>query len=193
MRRHRHTALWALRTYFGLTQPELARYLGIERTLLAHAEADRRALPLDAAWRLLPLLHLLPPEGSDAAGPPPPDPAETTAATLDQLQWRLKECRYLATRLAHVLERQLPKLHAARHRRALPTLLAALPPQAPLPGLASADGFTPDPRWPEKMAAGAAADLARFGQQARALLEARRAGLLAEIAALETALGLPPG
>lgn len=76
---------------------------------------------------------------------------------------------------------------AARHRRALPTLLAALP---PLPN-APADIAVPDQQWADRLGDAAVTDLARFGVQARALLEARRAGLAAEAAFLENVLGGP--
>jgi transcriptional regulator with XRE-family HTH domain len=190
--RYSDSILRAIRNHFGLSQAELADYLGIDRSLLTHVEADRRSLPLAATWRLLPVLGLLPPpHGTASADPLPPDPAEATAATLDGLQWRLRTCRHVAGNLAFALERQLPRLQAARHRRALPGRLAALPPRAPLPGFPD-EPATPDLAWAARMAENAVADLARFGVQARALLEARLAGLKAEMAFLEGALGVPP-
>lgn len=189
--RYSDSALRKLRTHFGLSQAELADYLGTDRSLLAHAEAGRRPLPLAATWRLVPLLSLLPPPSPAPTAPGPPDPAETTPTTQDALAWRLRVCRHEAAMLAFKLERQLPALLAARNRRALPTLLTALPPLAPMPGVL-ADTPGPDPQWAAQMAAGAAGDLARLGTPARALLEARRAGLLAEATHLEKALGLPP-
>ncbi|GAB3578381.1 helix-turn-helix domain-containing protein [Hymenobacter daeguensis] len=183
--RYSDSTLRTIRNHFGLSQAELARCLGIDRTLLAHIEAGRRPLPQDAAWRMLSLLRLLPPpHGSAPPAPPPPDAAEATPETLDALQWRLRVCRHEMYMLDYKLERQLPRLLAARHRRALPTLLAALP---PLPG-APADAAVPDPQWAARLGANAVTDLARFGVQARALLEARRAGLAAEAASLENAL-----
>lgn len=188
--RYRDSALRKLRAHFGLSQAELANYLGLDRSLLAHVEANRRPLPLAATWRLVPLLNLLPPHGPGSGSLLPPDPAETTPATQDALAWRVRVCRHEAALLAFKLERQLPALLAARNRHALPALLAALPPLAPMPGVL-ADTPGPDPQWAAQMAAGAAERLARFGEPARALLEARRAGLLAEAAHLEAALGLP--
>ncbi|MDB5270159.1 MAG: hypothetical protein JWP58_3199, partial [Hymenobacter sp.] len=123
------STLRVVRTHFGLSQADLADYLGINRSLLTHVEADRRPLPLVATWRLLPLLGLMPPpHGSAPAAPAPPDPAENTAQALDALQWRLKVCRKEALVLDFTLERELLRLQAARHRRALPAQLAALPP-----------------------------------------------------------------
>lgn len=186
--RHSDSTLRAVRAHFGLRQADLAQYLGVDRSLLTHIEADRRPLPLLATWRLLPLLSVMPPpHGSAPAEPLPPDPAEATATTLDALQWRLKICRYEANKLAFVLERQLPRLQAARYRRALPARLAVLPPRAPLPGLPG-EPATPNLAWAARMAENAVPDLARFGVQARALLEARLAGLKAEAAYLEEIL-----
>jgi transcriptional regulator with XRE-family HTH domain len=186
--RYRDSTLRDIRKHFGLSQAELAQCLGIDRTLLAHIEAHRRPIPTDATWCMLSLLRLLPPPHGSTPVTLPPDPAEATPETLDALQWRLRVCRHEAYLLGYTLERQLPRLQAARHRRSLPTLLAALP---PLPN-APADVPTPDQQWADRMGRQAAADLARFGVQARALLEARRAGLAAEAAYLETALGEPP-
>lgn len=187
--RHSDSILRIVRTHFGFSQADLADYLGIDRSLLAHVEADRRPLPMVATWRLLPLLGLMPPpHGTGPAAPVAPDPAEATAQTLDALQWRLKVCRHEAENLASALERQLPQLHAARHRRALPGQLAALPPRAPLAALPH-EPATPDLAWAARMAENAVDDLARFGVQARALQEARLAGLQAEAAYLEGVLG----
>ena len=180
-----------VRTYFGFSQADLADYLGIDRSLLAHVEADRRSLPLVATWRLLPLLGLMPQHSTTPVAPLPPDPAETTAKTLDELQWRLKVCRHEASNLGFALERQLPQLQAARCRRALPGQLAALPPRAPLPGLPN-EPATPNLAWAARMAENAVADLTRFGVHSRALLEARLVGLNAEIAFLEGVPGVAP-
>ena len=183
------STLRVVRTHFGLSQADLADYLGISRSLLTHVEADRRPLPLVATWRLLPLLGLLPPpHGSAPATPAPPDPAEATAQSLDALQWRLRVCRHEAGNLAFALERELPRLQAARHRRALPAQLAVLPPRAPLAALPH-EPATPNLAWAARMAENAVEDLARFGAPARALQEARLAGLRAEMAYLETVLG----
>lgn len=180
--------LRVVRTHFGLSQADLADFLGMSRSMLTHVEADRRPLPLVATWRLLPLLSIMPPpHGTGPAGPLPPNPAEATAATLDALQWRLTVCRHEADNLAYELKQQLPKVQAARHRRALPALLAVLPPRAPLPALPT-EAATPNLTWAARMAENAVGDLARFGTQARALLEARQAGLEAEAAHLTKTL-----
>ena len=124
----------ALRRYFDLTQSDLARYLGVSRTLLAHAEGGRRNLPSEASWRLLPLLGLLPPYGSPKQ-PAPPDPAEYSEQGIDDLRWRLKVCWYKAQGLDYQLLLLRRRVDAVRRRRTLPALLAALPAQPPLPGL----------------------------------------------------------
>ena len=185
--RYSDSTLRVIRKHFGLSQAELALGLGIDRTLLAHIEAHRRPLPTDATWRMLSLLRLLPPFGSTPVTLPP-DPAEATPETFDALQWQLTICRQEAYVLELKLAREIPRLQAARHRRTLPTLLAALP---PLPN-APADVPTPDQHWADHLGNHAVADLARFGTQARALLEARRAGLLAEAAFIENAMGTAP-
>lgn len=102
--RYSNSTLRTIRNHSGLSQAELARCLGIDRTLLAHIEADRRPLPLDATWRILSLLRLLPPPGS-APATPPPDAAEATPETLDALQWRLEGCRHEVYVLDYTLER----------------------------------------------------------------------------------------
>ena len=188
-------SLLALRRYFDLTQPDLADYLGLSRTLLAHAEAGRRSLPLEATARLLPLLGLLPPpHGSGPADPPPlpPDPAEVTPSGAAALRTRLDTCRYEAGNLAYRLRQLQRRATPLRRRRALPALLAALPPPVPLP--ASLLGLPPaPPDWAAYLAAQAAYELPRSGQLAQGLLEARRVGLAAEAACLEALLAtLPP-
>ena len=185
--RHSDSVLREVRTYFGFSQGDLADYLGIDRSLLAHVEADRRTLPMVATWRLLPLLGLMPQHSATPVAPLPPDPAETTAAALEALRGRLETCQHEVEKLAFALRRQLPQLEAARRRRALPAWLAVLPPRAPLPGLPNEPSM-PNLAWAARMAENATSDLAKFGTQARALLEARLAGLQAEIASLESAL-----
>ncbi|MBO0356833.1 helix-turn-helix domain-containing protein [Hymenobacter sp. BT186] len=59
----------AVREHFGLSQDELARYLGVTRGLVAHLEAGRR-LPTAAGSRRLGYLALLPPP--TGAGPVAP-------------------------------------------------------------------------------------------------------------------------
>jgi transcriptional regulator with XRE-family HTH domain len=179
--------LRAIRTHFGLSQDELAQYLGIDRSLLTHIEADRRPLPMVATWRMLPLLSLMPPPHGSGPAHLPPDPAESTAKTLHGLQSRLEVCRAEAQKLTLAMAQQLPRLQAARQRRTLPARLAVLPPRAPLPGLPNEPSM-PNLAWAARMAENAVPDLTRFGVPARALSEARLAGLQAEIAHLEAAL-----
>ncbi|MDO7847328.1 helix-turn-helix transcriptional regulator [Hymenobacter sp. M29] len=188
--RYSDSTLRAVRKHFGLSQADLAEYLGIDRSLLTHIEANRRPLPLGATWRLLPLLSVMPPPHGTAPAELPPDPAESTAKALKELQWRLRVCRVEVLKLELALDQQLPRLKAARHRRVLPARLAVLPPRAPLPGLSN-EPTMPDLGWATRMAENAVADLAKFGVPARALLEARLAGLRAEIASLEGALEPP--
>jgi hypothetical protein len=65
-----------------------------------------------------------------------------------------------------------------------------LPPRAPLAALPN-EASTPNLAWAARMAESAVPDLARFGAPARALLEARLAGLQAEIAFLEEVVTEP--
>lgn len=181
------STLRAVRTHFGFSQADLAQYLGIDRSLLTHVEAHRRPLPMVATWRLLPLLSIMPPPHGNGLAELTPDPTESTAKTLDELQKRLKVCRAEASKLALALAQQLPRLQAARQRRALPARLAVLPPRAPLPGLPDEPSM-PNLGWAARMAENAASDLVKFGTQARVLSEARLAGLQAEIAVLEKTL-----
>lgn len=60
----------AIREHFGLTQAELARYLGVSRGQVAHVEAGRRHLRYPYYQRLWPLAKLLPPpEGQGSIAP----------------------------------------------------------------------------------------------------------------------------
>ncbi|MDB5270639.1 MAG: DNA-binding transcriptional regulator, XRE-family domain, partial [Hymenobacter sp.] len=58
----------AVRAHFGLSQQELARYLGVSAGFITHLEAGRKATPAAQALRLTRLARLLPP--SEGHGPP---------------------------------------------------------------------------------------------------------------------------
>lgn len=79
----------AIRAHFGLTQQELARHLGISRTLLTHLETGRRQATLAVSQRLHWLADLLPaPEGHGPVAPDfalPPLPATNADALLAAL------------------------------------------------------------------------------------------------------------
>ena len=63
-----------VRTFLGLSQAQLARYLGVAVPVLAHYEAGRQP-PSAVVERLLPLMRLLPPPLTSA---PPAEPARRT-------------------------------------------------------------------------------------------------------------------
>lgn len=71
----------AIRAHFGLTQAELARYLGVSERHVGHLEAGRRAPSPTLSRRLHWLADLLPPpEGTGPALPAPGSPLATAAA-----------------------------------------------------------------------------------------------------------------
>ncbi|GAA4384063.1 hypothetical protein [Hymenobacter koreensis] len=176
------------RDYFGLTQERLASWLGVERSVLAHAEIGRRPLP-PGYWqqeaRLLQARFglVLQVQGTTSPAPPPlplPVPAS------DPLEVRLDYCRHHARRLAHQLKRMRTKATVYEARlRAVPALRAWT-------------GPVPDPAREENW-------LALFEQEAenallhdcgagpQRLLEARLAGLEREAELLTDFLNTLPG
>ncbi|MDQ2773267.1 MAG: helix-turn-helix domain-containing protein, partial [Bacteroidota bacterium] len=60
----------AVRVHFGLSQAELATFLGVSRTLVARAEAGTKAFGPGPDQRLQVLARQLPPP--DGLGPPAP-------------------------------------------------------------------------------------------------------------------------
>jgi transcriptional regulator with XRE-family HTH domain len=203
----------AVRAHFGLSQAELAAFVGISRPQLALVEAGRKNLGPGPDQRLQVLARQLPPP--DGLGPPAPAfgetgdgaPAQPTpdpAPALAPLRRRLARCRWLRTRLAHELSaRQQPG--QARHQRRLwavqtlgPALAQPLPvpdwrapggPALPLPPYPLATPDAPrDSYWLSGLALRLAATPAPL-PPAAALARARLAGLDAEIQALEAALG----
>lgn len=145
------SALADVRRHFGLSQQELAGWLGVSEAQAGHLETGRRALAGDAAEALAPLVAHLPLPGAalatgtlrlaSAVGPPPLALAPPDAAPLAA---RLDYCQHHA----HRLRRQLRPLEAqaavcARWAAALPTLRAALPPSP----AAAPDPATAWPAW----------------------------------------------
>jgi hypothetical protein len=124
--------LRALRAHFGLTQAELAGWLGLGRSLLGMVEIGSEQLPRHAWPWLRPwqaALATAPPEEPSAPELPlPPVPGTGPAAVLA----RLAECHYQARRLGQQHAALLAGHHLARRRLAAgPLLLAALPPPFP--------------------------------------------------------------
>lgn len=199
----------AVRAHFGLTQAELAGFIGVSRPHLAMHEAGRKTLGPGPDQRLQVLARQLPPP--DGMGPPAPSfgPAEAeataTLADLAPLRQRLARCRWLRTRLAYGQEQQRGP-GQARHQRRLwavqvlgPALAAPLPlpdwlapggPALPLPPYPLATPDAPrDTYWLSSVALHLAATTAPLPPAQAALNHARLAGLDAEIAALEAHLG----
>ena len=124
--------------------------------------------------------------------PLPPTPAEHTPDGREALAWRLATCHHEASNYGYHLRQLQQRAAPLRRRRALPGLLAALPPPEPLwPGIPA--GRPTLPSWGEYISTTADLDLTRCGAMPQALLEARLAGLAAETAFLEARLAtLPP-
>ncbi|WP_210518337.1 hypothetical protein [Hymenobacter terricola] len=122
-----------MRAYFGLTQAELGRYLGVAREQVAFVEAGKRSFLLEAERRLRQLVLLLPPE---AEAEPPATPAAgvtepLTAAELAALRKRLRRCRHEAAQLRYQLETEANRTRAqTRRQRGLAQLGAGLLPAA---------------------------------------------------------------
>ncbi len=133
-----------VRAWFGLTQVELGRALGVSQALVTKAEAHTRHLPPAAAARLEALALL----GPGLADPPPPaplaltpllapaeeaplppSPGPLTPAEQQELRRRLARLEREAYRLRVAFAEAHPRraLVAARWAAALPALQAALP------------------------------------------------------------------
>ncbi len=206
----------AVRTHFGLTQAELAAFIGVSRPHLALAEAGTSALGPGPDQRLQVLARQLPPP--DGLGPPAPafdpnpnpnpnpnpdpDPdPDPDPADLTPLRRRLARCRWLRTRLAFGQQQQRAPSQARHQRRAwaarvlAPALAAPLPlpdwhAPGPLPPYPLATPDAPrDTHWVQGLALRLAATAAPLPPASAALARARLAGLDAEIAALEATLG----
>ncbi|WP_210517851.1 hypothetical protein [Hymenobacter terricola] len=160
-----------LRAYFGLSQADMARLLGVVQARVAQVETAGRLLPA-SAW---PRLRALQAASLAPATPlPPPDVAA--------LRHRLAQCRAQAQRLQLRLTYELPARAAAARARlaaagALPTALAAAEAEEPLPPRAREDQLGQL----TLLLNGARAEWdERSGPVPTALLRARLAGLLAE-------------
>ncbi|MBT2559573.1 helix-turn-helix transcriptional regulator [Hymenobacter sp. ISL-91] len=196
-----------VRAWFGLTQAELALYLGSSPPLVRDLETGRR--PLSAAVRtaLLPLLLQLPPPETPAV-PGPGTPLPPNAAELPDaadLDLRRRECLHRAGRLLAQADALATRAHvAARWAAARPALLPPENPADPAPdtpaaqALACALALAADPtdsaraadhaRWlrgwlTQRAAPLPAAEVTRYHR-----LRAQAAGLQAEAEALATAL-----
>lgn len=129
-----------VRRHFGLTQDEMARFVGVSPQMIAHVEAGRRAFNGWPSMRLIPFFVLLPPpHGTGPADPPdpalslPPAPSlvPRPAGVTDTQAWegRRREADYQAFRLRYELENRLKKRCLARRLQQVLPQLAALPPE----------------------------------------------------------------
>ncbi|WP_400190463.1 helix-turn-helix domain-containing protein [Hymenobacter sp. B81] len=113
--------LQRVRRYFGLSQHELAMWLGLTQPQLSRYESGDRYMPMEVAQQLEPWRELLPAEPltTPAYGPPQRGPLEA----------RLRYCQHHARRLRWQLRPfEAQAVLAARWAAALPTLRASLPP-----------------------------------------------------------------
>ncbi|WP_400190937.1 helix-turn-helix domain-containing protein [Hymenobacter sp. B81] len=199
------TALLArIRSWFGLTQAQLALYLGISAPLVRDLESQRRTLSHPVMVALGPLLRHLPPPEVVAAAPAPdtPLPPATPPPDAAALDLRRRECLHRAARLLREAEQLAARARvAARWAAALPQLLppepGAAPPNTPA-GQALADALAQaaDPLDPSCAEAHALWLRSWLRRRARPLsaeeatryrrLRAQAAGLQAEAAALAT-------
>jgi transcriptional regulator with XRE-family HTH domain len=162
--------LRAVRDCLGLTQQQLAEYLGVRRVRVAEAEAGTRPLPLAALPRLAALATCLAP----ASEAPVAEAADAAA-----LRRRQRAATAEAGRLRQQLTQAEARAAQASARLALlPTLAAAPPVAAPAVG----------PAWLRVLALEAETTLAEAGPTARLLLRLRAEALEQEAAALAARL-----
>ena len=177
----------AVRGALGLTQEQLARYLGVTRGQVAHAEAGRRVLRGEASRRLFLLADLLPPPLGN--GPPEPAPeAPAAPGPLDPhpLRRRQRRCAWQAANRRLELEQLAGRArHAHRWQQVLPQLRAALPTDP-----TDAEGLRTR-RWLDARAAEAQEELDAASATAHVLLHLRIEHLEAEAAQLARLLAAP--
>ncbi|MFD2787718.1 hypothetical protein [Hymenobacter rubripertinctus] len=185
-------SLRAVRSCFGLSQPMLAPWLGLSRSLLALVETDREQLPAHARPWLRPWVAALALAETTATALPEPAPeaAAVPSAGPALVLARLAECHYQARRLGQQYA-ALQAAHgvAARRLVAGPLLLAFL---------ASASATTLEAaalarrrRWLVRLleeATDALDPAAPAGPVAAVLLDARRSAWLREAACLRAYL-----
>ena len=190
--------LRAVRAHFGLTQQELASWLGLSRSAYSVVEAGREALPAHARAWLRPWATAL----SYLPDPPPPEPLDSALLTTlpagpEALRARLLACYLEAERLRERLEQvQLRTLRNRRRQGMAGPLLAALTTEASY-ALREEDAATRwRRRWLNRWLEAAADELlptaAATGPTAEALLTARRAACQHEAATLRAYLDSLP-
>jgi transcriptional regulator with XRE-family HTH domain len=174
------TLLARIRHYFGLEQKELALYLEVSPVLVKHIEAGRRRLTDPLLLALLPLVRQLPPAAADEPGLLPPAGANLpgiAAADAAELDYRRRVCQQQLIRIGRELSLiEQRALAAQRWEQALPDLLQA-----------AADPPPADPErasWLADWLPRQARPLPPAQATRWRLLQARRAALTAEVAAL---------
>ncbi|MCB2408210.1 helix-turn-helix domain-containing protein [Hymenobacter lucidus] len=207
-----NTLAAAVRRHFGLTQVELAAFVGVSQQQLARVEAGRKQLGPGPDQRLQVLARQLPPPDGHGPGAPAFTDDEAPAAEraeaaegLAALRQRLARCQWLRTDLAYQIGQQRQPGQQRHQRRQWavrvlgPLLAAPLPqpdwlapggPARPLPPYPQA---TPDAardtHWLQGLALRLAATTPPLPPAAAALARARLAGLDAEIQELTAAMG----
>ncbi|WP_046243442.1 helix-turn-helix transcriptional regulator [Hymenobacter terrenus] len=188
------TLAGTVRAHFGLTQAELARFMGVSRALVAAVEAGHKNFSEGPRHRLWVLARALPPP--DGQGPPVPVfAAEGPDGPLDPdpLRVRLRRCQYLLARTRFELSQRggWSRGHARREWAVAALRTALLEPPNPDERL-TYPGATPDPvadrHWLDALALATAAAPVPLTATTRALRQARLRGLEAESAALEALL-----
>jgi transcriptional regulator with XRE-family HTH domain len=115
--------LTRVRHYFGISQEELARYLGVSGSLLSLLESGQRAFSPEVAEQVAVLEQQLLPANTPLA------PADLAAPDPASLEARLDYCRHHTRRLRRALRPlEAQTAYATRWRVALPALRATLPP-----------------------------------------------------------------
>lgn len=126
-----------LRAYFGISQSEMALFLGVSDSMAGHFDTKRRPLDHDRLMRLLPLVQQVPAElpeqfideGIVIAEPVPTTPPPARA----RLETRRRYCLSMANGLRRTLAPLVRKAqYMARWQAALPALLAAFPAPDPV-------------------------------------------------------------
>ena len=177
-----NTPAATVRAHFGLSQAELAGFLGVSREQLAYVEAGQRGLLPEAERRLRRLVRLL------SATEVPVLPAVAVApANPAPLRKRLRRCRHLAAQVRYELETRAIRQQTLTHRQqGLAQLHAGLLAVPPDPAADPARELS----WLAQLPTPPTATGAMV--TAQALLTARLRGLLAEAAALEETLAALP-
>jgi transcriptional regulator with XRE-family HTH domain len=176
-----------VRAYFGLSQAELAQFLGITRALVGHVETGRRELSRAHSKQLDLLADLLPPPEGEGPAEPAAVPPETEPLDALPLRRRQRRCLWKARKLRWELEKLEGQAHRARRwQQLLPRLQALLPAD---PAATKAPRTRP---WLDYHAAEAAAELDPSSTTARVLLALRIEHLESEAARLGQLLAANP-